>query len=99
VKPSRRVQLFKSNWMRNLSAIVSDHLAPIRIWRPARHDQDFPGVLMGHDRDGEIRRQLQILQPDRGLQFFADFRWLLQSDSFTARTGPPPLAIRASACL
>jgi uncharacterized protein (DUF1684 family) len=54
---------------------------------------------MGHDRDGEIRRQLQILQPERGLQFFAGFRWLLQADSFTARTGPPPLAIRASACL
>ncbi|SIO56468.1 hypothetical protein SAMN05443247_08288 [Bradyrhizobium erythrophlei] len=56
---------------------------------------------MGHDRDGEIRRQLADvfhLQPDRGLQFFARFCRFLQTPSLlVARNGPPPLAIRTSA--
>jgi hypothetical protein len=41
---------------------------------------------MGHDRDGEIRRQLADvfhLQPDRGFQFFARFCRFLQT-SITA---------------
>jgi hypothetical protein len=36
---------------------------------------------MGHDRDGKVRRPFANvfhLQPDRGLEFFAGFRWLLQ---------------------
>jgi hypothetical protein len=59
-----------------------DHLGALRILRSVGHDRDLPSVLVGHDRDGEIRRQLADgfhLEPDRGLEFFARFCWLLQS--------------------
>ena len=75
-------QPFKSNWVRSLPAIASIISERLRILRSVGHDRDLPSVLVGHDRDGEIRRQLADgfhLEPDRGLEFFARFCWLLQS--------------------
>jgi hypothetical protein len=80
-----------------------DHVATIRVpLRPVPHDLDFPGIFVRHDRDGQVRRPVADvfhLQPDGGLQFFAGFRRLFQADLSPRGTGPPPLAIRASACL
>ena len=77
-----------------------DHVAPIRILRPIRHDHDFPGVFVGRDRDGQVRRPFADvfhLQPDGGFEFFARFRRLLQVSITGLRRGPgpPPSAIRA----
>jgi hypothetical protein len=53
-----------------------------------------------HDGDGQARRPFANvfhLQPDRGLELFARFCRLLQASLSPRGTGPPPLAIRASA--
>src|SRR5258705_3861894 len=74
-----------------------DHLAAVRVrLRPVAHDRDLPRVLIGHDRDGQVRRPFANvfhLQPDRGLEFFAGFRWLLQvSIAIWPRNWIPALA-------
>ena len=81
-----------------------DHVAPIRILRPIRHDHDFPGIFVGRDRDGQVRRPFADvfhLQPDGGFEFFARFRRLFQVSITGLRRdpGPPPSAIRAGPCL
>jgi hypothetical protein len=54
-----------------------DHVATIRVLlRPAPHDLDVPGVLMRHDRDGQLSRHLANvlhLQPDGRLHLLAGF--------------------------
>jgi hypothetical protein len=59
-----------------------DHVGAPGILRPVCHDRDLPGILVRHDRDGEISPQLADvlhLQPDRGLEFFPGFCRLLQA--------------------
>jgi hypothetical protein len=56
---------------------------------------------MGHDRDGQVRRpfaDIFHLQPDRGLEFFAGFRWLLQVSIaiWPRKWPPPPVSVRRS---
>jgi hypothetical protein len=81
-----------------------DHVAPIRVLRPVRHDHDFPGVFVGRDGDGQVRRPFADvfhLQPDGGFEFFARFCWLLQPSITGLRRdpGPPPSTVRAGPCL
>lgn len=62
-----------------------DHLASIRVLlQRLPHDRDFPRVLMGHDRDGQISRpfaDIFHLQPDGGLEFFPSFCRLFQASA------------------
>lgn len=61
-----------------------DHIGAIRILRSVRHDRDLSGILVRHDRDGEIGRQLTDilhLQSDRCLEFFPGFCRLLQASA------------------
>ena len=104
-------QPFKSNWVRNLSAIVSimSHRSAscgpsVTITTFQVSSWGFPGVFVGRDRDGQVRRPFADvfhLQPDGGFEFFASVRRLLQVSITGLRRGPgpPPSAIRAGPCL
>jgi hypothetical protein len=107
--PSREAGLLRAPLCRRSSALQVelgaqsfgnrfDHVAPIRILRHVRHDHDFPGVLVWCDGNGQARRPFANvfhLQPDRGLEFFARFCWLLHASITGLRRGPGPPPIRA----
>ena len=104
-------QPFKSNWVRNLFAIVSimSHRSAscgpsVTITTFQVSSWGFPGVFVGRDRDGQVRRPFADvfhLQPDGGFEFFARFRRLLQVSitRFRRSPEPPPSPIRAGPSL